>query len=143
MDLGCGNGVVGLIFAKNNRSANIHFIDESFMAIESARENFEQAFKNRPAYFYVGDCLTDVVANSVDLILCNPPFHQQHVIGDFIAQTMFKQAKNVLKKNGELWVIGNRHLNYGISLAQIFGKKNVSLVGQNNKFQIWKCGTDL
>lgn len=139
VDLGCGNGIVGLIAAEKNTLAQIHFVDESFMAIESAHQNFEKAFKNRTAQFHIGDCLTDFAPNSVDCILCNPPFHQQHVIGDFIAQTMFKQAKNVLRTNGELWVIGNSHLNYGISLSRLFGKPNVSLIAQNAKFQIWKA----
>ncbi len=141
IDLGCGNGIVGLIAAEKNPMAQIHFVDESFMAMKSARENFELAFKHRIAHYHVGDCLTDFAANSADLILCNPPFHQQHVIGDFIAQTMFKQAKNVLRNSGELRVIGNRHLNYGVSLARIFGKPNVNLIAQNNKFQIWRVTT--
>lgn len=139
VDLGCGNGVVGLIAAERNPSASIHFVDESFMAIQSARENFARAFENRTAFFYVGNCLTDFAENSADCVLCNPPFHQQHVIGDFIAQTMFQQSKNVLRKNGELLVIGNRHLNYGVSLARLFGKTNVKLVAQNSKFQIWQA----
>lgn len=139
IDLGCGNGIVGLMAAEKNPSATIHFVDESFMAIESARENFERAFENRRAFFQVGNCLTDFAENFADCVLCNPPFHQQHVIGDFIAQTMFKQAKKVLRKNGELFVIGNRHLNYGVSLARIFGKANVKLIAQNNKFQIWQA----
>lgn len=139
IDLGCGNGVVGLLAAEKNPSANLHFVDESFMAIESARENFTRAFANRIAFFKVGNCLTDFALNSADCVLCNPPFHQQHVIGDFIAQTMFGQAKNVLRKNGELRVIGNRHLNYGVSLAQLFGKNNVKLIAQNSKFQIWQA----
>lgn len=139
IDLGCGNGVVGLIAAQKNSSANLYFVDESFMAIESARENFARAFANRTAFFKVGNCLTDFAENSADCVLCNPPFHQQHVIGDFIAQTMFQQAKNVLRKNGELRVIGNRHLNYGVSLARIFGKANVKLIAQNSKFQIWQA----
>jgi 16S rRNA (guanine1207-N2)-methyltransferase len=139
VDLGCGNGIVGLIAAEKNPAAQIHFVDESFMAIESARDNFKNAFQNRIAQFHIDDCLANFTVNSADLILCNPPFHQQHVIGDFIAQTMFKQAKNVLRKNGELWVIGNQHLNYGVALTRIFEKKNVNLIAQNAKFQIWKA----
>lgn len=139
IDLGCGNGIVGLIAAEKNPAAQIHFVDESFMAIASAKENFERAFKNRIAEFYAGNCLTDFAKNSANLILCNPPFHQQHVIGDHIAQTMFKQAHSVLRNGGELWVIGNRHLNYGVSLARYFGKQNMTCIAQNNKFIIWKA----
>jgi 16S rRNA (guanine1207-N2)-methyltransferase len=52
---------------------------------------------------------------------------------------MFKQAHSVLRNGGELWVIGNRHLNYGVPLAHLFGKLNVKLVAQNSKFMIWKA----
>jgi 16S rRNA (guanine1207-N2)-methyltransferase len=139
VDLGCGNGIVGLMAAEKNPAAHIHFVDESFMAMASAQENFERAFKNRTAQFHIGDCLTEFAASSADLVLCNPPFHQQHVIGDFIAQSMFNQAHSVLRNGGELWVIGNRHLNYGVPLARLFGKQNVKLVAQNSKFMIWKA----
>jgi 23S rRNA (guanine1835-N2)-methyltransferase len=71
------------------------------------------------------------------LIVCNPPFHQQHTVGDYIALSMFKQAKRVLKKSGEFWVIGNRHLDYLQSLKKLFGQ--VSLVASNPKFVIIKA----
>ena len=33
---------------------------------------------------------------------------------------MFQQSHAALKKGGELWVIGNRHLNHHIKLKRIF-----------------------
>lgn len=138
IDLGCGNGVVGLMFAHKHPEANIRFIDESFMAIASAKENFEQAFdKQRQAQFIMADCLTGVDENSADCIVCNPPFHQQHTVGNYIALKMFRQSRKVLKKGGELRVIGNRHLKYHISLKQQFGR--CEIIASNNKFVILKC----
>jgi len=67
-----------------------------------------------------------------DLILCNPPFHQGHVIGDHIAWQMFAQSKKQLRKDGELWIVGNRHLQYHIKLKKIFG--NCRQVAGNAKF---------
>ncbi len=94
VDLGCGNGVLGLMFARQNPVAHIQFVDESFMALDSARMNFEQAFGvSRRADFIATDCLSGIAENSADLILCNPPFHQQHAVGDHIARRMFRQAK--------------------------------------------------
>ena len=59
IDLGCGNGIVGVMLARQNPQARLYFVDESFMAIGSARENFAGAFAdNRQADFVVGDCLT-------------------------------------------------------------------------------------
>lgn len=137
IDLACGNGVVGLIAAGRNPNARIHFVDESFMAVASAQENFYRAFgKTREASFQVGDGLNDFAEQSADLILCNPPFHQQHTIGDQIATQFFKQAKKVLKRGGELWVIGNRHLQYHQDLKRLFG--NCTVVASNAKFIIWQ-----
>jgi 16S rRNA (guanine1207-N2)-methyltransferase len=136
VDLGCGNGLVGLVAAERNPAATIHFVDESFMAVASAKENFNRAFGQRTATFRVGDGLTDFAPNSADLTFCNPPFHQQNSMGDQIAISMFKQSSRVLRSGGELWVIGNRHLNYHVHLARLFGA--YSVVASNSKFVILK-----
>jgi 23S rRNA (guanine1835-N2)-methyltransferase len=138
IDLGCGNGLVGLIAAKRSPAATLHFIDESFMAVASAKDNFRRAFGvQREATFCVGDGLMEVESESADLILCNPPFHQQNTVGDQIALSLFKQSRRVLRKGGELWVIGNRHLDYPSYLARLFGANSV--VASNPKFIIVKA----
>jgi 16S rRNA (guanine1207-N2)-methyltransferase len=138
IDLGCGNGLLGLIAAERNPLANIHFVDESFMAVASAEENFYRAFElTRSATFTVGDGLCDFEASSAELILCNPPFHQQHTVGDQIAVSLFMQSRRVLRKGGELWVIGNRHLNYHIHLERLFG--NHQVIAANAKFILIKA----
>lgn len=136
VDLGCGNGVVGLITAARNPEAQLHFVDESFMAVASARENFHHNLPGREANFRAGDTLSDFSDNSIDLVLCNPPFHQGSAVGDQIARRMFHQSTRVLRQGGELWVIGNRHLGYHKTLQQVFG--NSELVASNNKFVILK-----
>jgi 23S rRNA (guanine1835-N2)-methyltransferase len=135
IDLGCGNGLLGLMAAERSPSATLHFVDESFMAVASARENFYRAFgQERNATFCAGDGLKGFEPASADLILCNPPFHQQNTVGDQIAISMFKDSKKILRKGGELWVIGNRHLNYHVNLDRIFGAH--STVASNAKFVI-------
>lgn len=141
IDLGCGNGVIGLIAAEKNPQAKILFLDVSFMAIESARQTFEHSLNTseiseQKALFQVADCLSGLEAKSADLILNNPPFHQDNAVGDEVAWKMFQQSKVVLKQNGELYVIGNRHLGYHIKLKKIFG--NCEVVATNKKFVILK-----
>lgn len=138
IDLGCGNGLVGLIAAERSPAATVHFVDESFMAVASAKDNFYRAFGNqREATFHVADGLAEAEPASADLILCNPPFHQQNTIGDQIAVGLFKQSRRVLRKGGELWVIGNRHLDYHNYLDRLFGRHSV--VAANSKFVIVKA----
>ncbi len=138
IDLGCGNGLLGLMVAERNPAATVHFVDESFMAVASAKENFFRVFgEGSNATFRAGDGLNDFEPASADLILCNPPFHQQNTVGDQIAVSMFRQSRSVLKKGGELWVIGNRHLHYHVNLNRLFGK--YSIVASNTKFVILKA----
>ncbi len=138
VDLGCGNGLVGLIAAEKNPDAELCFVDESFMAVASAEANFREAFgTERSAEFKTTDCLNGITPSSCDLILNNPPFHQHNVVGDFIALQMFREAKQTLRKQGELWVIGNRHLGYHSRLKKLFG--NCETVASNKKFVILRA----
>lgn len=135
IDLGCGNGVVGLIAAERNPRSTIHFVDESHMAIASAKENFSRVFQDEhPATFELGDGLSHFESESTDLILCNPPFHQQSAVGDHLAQRMFIDSKRVLKNGGQLWIVGNRHLGYHKSLKRLFS--HVQLIDSNKKFVV-------
>ena len=137
VDMGCGNGVIGLMAAIKNPQAKLIFVDESYMAIESAKVNFQNALPNRQASFFTTDCLQGIKESSADLILNNPPFHQQHTVGDHIAWQMFCESKKCLKFKGELWVIGNRHLNYHVKLKRLFG--NCQVIANNKKFVILKA----
>ncbi len=136
-DLGCGNGVLGIVCALNNPLAQLRMVDESYMAVQSAQENWQLAFENRPATVYTGDGLAAEQPDSLDLVLCNPPFHQQQVVGDFLARRMFQQSYHALKKGGELWIVGNRHLGYHVTLRRMFN--DVQQISANAKFVILKA----
>lgn len=138
IDLGCGNGVIGLMAAARFTTARLTFVDESYMAVASARDNFHfNLGEPHEARFLVGDALSGFPECSADVVLCNPPFHQGGAVGDQIALRMFRQSRRVLRPGGELWVIGNRHLGYHASLKKIFG--NTHLVASNNKFVILRA----
>lgn len=142
IDLGCGNGVVGLMAAIKNQQAKLIFTDESYMAVESTICNFLSVFdESRDAEFLQTDCLQGIDESSVSLILCNPPFHQNNAISDAVAWQMFSESKIALEEKGELWVIGNRHLAYHAKLKRIFG--NCETVISNNKFVILKAVNQL
>jgi 16S rRNA G1207 methylase RsmC len=134
IDLGCGNGIIGLSILANQPQANVQFIDESMMAIASAVTNVKNNLPGvlERCQFTLNDALTDIESNSVDLILCNPPFHQNTATTDHIAWQMFKDSHRVLKKGGELRIIGNQKLAYHIKLKRLFG--NETLIASNDKF---------
>lgn len=138
VDLGCGNGVIGLIAAIKNPLAKIVFTDESYMAVESSISNFLSVFEDtREAEFLQTDCLQGLAESSVSLVLCNPPFHQNHAINDNVAWQMFSESLDVLEDKGELWVIGNRHLAYHAKMKRLFG--NCEIIASNKKFVVHKA----
>ncbi|MGL4317372.1 MAG: methyltransferase [Pseudomonas sp.] len=136
-DLGCGNGVLGIAYALANPQAQLTLVDESYMAVQSARENWQAALGERPVTLRADDGLAGQAADSLDLVLCNPPFHQQQVVGDFLAWRMFQQARAALVKGGELWIVGNRHLGYHAKLGKLF--RGVQQVAANPKFVVLKA----
>lgn len=138
VDLGCGNGVIGLVAAQKNPNASLVFRDESYMAVASAETNFKTAFgDSREAEFEATDCLGEIAPGSVDLILNNPPFHQHNAVGEFVAWQMFQESLSALGKGGELWVIANRHLDYQAKLKRLFGA--CERVAGNNKFVVLRA----
>ncbi|HXR02401.1 MAG TPA: class I SAM-dependent methyltransferase [Pseudomonas sp.] len=136
-DLGCGNGVLAIASALANPDAHYTLVDESFMAVQSARENWQVALPGREAVIQPGDGLADQAPDSLDVVLCNPPFHQQQVVGDFLAWRMFQQARSALVTGGALYIVGNRHLGYHSKLARLC--RGVEQVGATPKFVILKA----
>ncbi len=173
IDLGCGNGVVGTTIARRNPSASVTFVDESYLAIASARATVsETALAGRAAdhatvdgsladrcRFLVGDALAtgadvlntgaealddaldtggtsdgSIATASADLVVINPPFHDDHAVGDAIAWRMFTGARRVLRPGGEILVVGNRHLGYHAKIRRLFG--NGTVVTSNPKFVV-------
>jgi 23S rRNA (guanine1835-N2)-methyltransferase len=136
-DLGCGNGVLGIAYALGSPQAELTLVDESYMAVQSAEENWRAALGERPVEIRAGDGLAEQAADSLDLVLCNPPFHQQQVVGDFLAWRMFQQARAALVTGGELWIVGNRHLGYHAKLKRLF--RGVEQVAATPKFVVLKA----
>lgn len=137
-DLGCGNGVLGLRALEKNPDIGVLFCDESFMAVASAQYNVEhnRSQDRERCEFRVDNCLSQQPENSLNVILCNPPFHQNNVITDHIAKQMFNDAKRCLTRGGELYIVGNRHLSYYQYLKTLF--TNCETIASNHKFVILK-----
>ncbi|EBC1785357.1 23S rRNA (guanine(1835)-N(2))-methyltransferase RlmG [Salmonella enterica] len=139
VDLGCGNRVIGLSLLAKNPQANVVFVDESPMAVDSSRLNVEtnlpEAFER--CEFMINNALSGVEPFRFNAVFCNPPFHQKHALTDNIAWEMFHHARRCLKINGELYIVANRHLDYFHKLKKIFG--NCATIATNNKFVILKA----
>ncbi|MDP5144403.1 methyltransferase [Rheinheimera baltica] len=136
IDLGCGNGVLGLKLLQQCDDIALICCDESYMAVESAKMTIAENLPDKLSQcdFITDDCLSKQGDKTADYILCNPPFHQQHAVTSHIASQMFNDAKRVLKQGGHLRIVANRHLGYADILKRLFG--NCRQLAADAKFVI-------
>ena len=136
IDLGCGNGVISATVMQLFTPTTVKLVDESYQAVKSAQATIAYNFPKRLecCEFVVDDCLSKQPNDSADVVLCNPPFHQQQAVTDHIAWQMFNDAHRVLKVGGLLTIVGNRNLGYHIKLKKRFG--HCQQVASNHKFVI-------
>lgn len=143
IDLGCGNGVLGLNALSLAPGCQITFVDESHMATASAQQNVATNFPAQleDCRFVTSNCLESLLEQQprpvFTKVFCNPPFHQQNTITDHIAWQMFHDAYELLGKGGHLIVVANRHLDYYHTLKRLFG--GVTTLASQNKFVIFSA----
>lgn len=137
VDLACGNGVIGLVALQLGLARELWFCDESAHAIASARLNLETVLpQSAPmAHFHHGDGLRDWAAPAPDLVLCNPPFHLQHTVDDYVGRRLISQAAAVLAPGGQLCLVANRHLDYRRALEHGFRQQRV--IAQDHRFRVY------
>lgn len=135
-DLACGNGVLGISYKQHHPDTNLLFTDESYMAVESAKINHQTCFpdSHTQTQFVTQNGLANVADGTLDLVICNPPFHQQHAIGEAVATGLFKDSKRCLRRGGQLWIVANHHLGYKDKLTRLFG--HCSSVTKNRQFVV-------
>jgi len=136
IDLACGNGVLGLVAAQSGLARTVAFCDESAMAIASAQSNADAVLpaEGHRFSFHHGDGLRDFPGDPVQLILCNPPFHQEHTVNDFAGRDLLSQCSRFLQPGGRLYLVANRHLDYRSVLRQAFSP--VERCAGNAKFTV-------
>jgi 23S rRNA (guanine1835-N2)-methyltransferase len=137
VDLGCGNGALGVLALRLWPNARILFLDESRRAVDAASRNVianlgEEGLSR--SSFIRSDVFSELPEAKVDLVLCNPPFHHANAMNDEVAWQMFQQSYRRLRSGGELWVVGNRHLGYHDKLRRLFG--DVSQLDAHPKFVV-------
>ena len=137
LDIGCGNGILGLYMAKIYERADLIFNDITYSAIESAKYNAEQQNVLDRSNFNQCHTASDIHSKFADIVICNPPFHDNHKISVNTSGDIFVEARRILKCTGELHVVSNRHLNYYHTLRRLFG--NCITYGANSKFVVYKC----
>lgn len=143
VDLGCGTGVIAAALARARPMLNVLATDQSAAAVASAAATAAANELGAHVRVLRDDAMSTLPDASVDLILCNPPFHLGTSVHAGAALKLFDAAGRVLAPGGELWTVFNSHLAYDGQLSRAVGPTRV--VGRNAKFTVTvstRRGTD-
>ena len=133
IDLGCGTGILAAVLAKQRPQLRVLATDQSASAVASAKATMAANFLANVTVSQDAGLLS-VVSASVDVILCNPPFHVGSAVHTGAAIALFQDAGRALKPGGQLWTVFNTHLGHQGALGRFVGPTEV--VGRNAKFTV-------
>lgn len=132
VDLGCGTGILATELARNRPDLEVIATDRSAAAIASAAAT--AAANGTKISVIADDAMSTFDSESVDLVVCNPPFHEGAAVHTGAASKLFAAAGRVLRPGGQMWTVYNTHLNYRRELADAVGPTD--LMGRNGKFTV-------
>lgn len=134
VDLGCGTGILATALARACPQLSVIATDESAGAVSSALATVAANGLTERVQVLRDDAMSTLADASVDLIVCNPPFHLGTSVHSGASMRLFQGAGRVLKPKGQLWTVFNSHLPYQGQLTRAVGATRT--IGRNPKFTV-------
>lgn len=134
LDLGAGSGVLAAALARRRPELTVLAVDQSAAAVASTLATAEANGLAERIRVLRDDAAASVPDRSVDLVVCNPPFHVGAAVVMTAADRLFAAAGRVLRPGGELWTVYNSALRYKPTLARLVGPTTVAR--QTPKFTV-------
>ena len=134
VDLGCGSGVLATALALARPELTVYAHDLSAAAVASSARTAELAGVQSRVHAVQDDGLSQRPDRSVDLIVCNPPFHVGSEVHATLAHELFADAGRVLSPTGQFWVVFNSHLSHPAALRELVGPTKI--MHRGDKFTI-------
>ncbi len=134
LDIGCGYGPIGIYVAKNT-TAKVHMIDVNRRCLELARRNSD--LNHVSVQIYESDAYQNV-KEKFDFIISNPPIR----VGKTILYKILFDAKEYLKKHGELWIVIHKDQGAKTVMRDLEKEYEVRLVTKNKGFYIICCSNN-
>lgn len=136
LDFACGSGVIGLALATAFPDVALTLLDDSALALESARRTFSSNdFEGR---LVASDGLSRLLRDgefAFDWIVSNPPFHAGVRQQTGIARRFLDDCPGLLRRGGRLCLVANAHLPYGRWLPELFGE--VQVLAADRGYNVW------
>jgi 16S rRNA (guanine1207-N2)-methyltransferase len=115
-DLGAGWGYLAAqALVQSEKIVHLDLVEAEFAALEAARANIADP----RAAFHWADVL-HFSAEPYDVVVMNPPFHPSRKADPRLGQDFVRAAARLLKRDGTLALVANRHLPYETVLTDSF-----------------------
>ena len=134
VDLGAGSGVLAAALARSRPDLTVLAVDQSAAAVASTAATAAANGLGDRIRVVRDDAAGTLPDGSVDLVVCNPPFHVGAAVVTTAADRLFAAAARVLRPGGELWTVYNSALRYKPTLARLVGPTSVA--SQTPKFTV-------
>lgn len=134
-DFGAGWGYLALETAKlatNVKNITLYEADKN--ALATAKETIKSQKLDIEFNFQWLDVINEVINESYDLIISNPPFHEGRHADATLGQAFIQKAANQLKPRGKLLIVANQHLPYEKLLQQHY--TSFTCLARNQGFKI-------
>jgi 16S rRNA (guanine1207-N2)-methyltransferase len=134
LDLGSGTGVLAAALARARPGLAVLATDQSAAAVASTTATVAANGLDGRVEVRRDDAAATVPDASVDLVVCNPPFHLGTAVVTAAADRLFAAAGRVLRPGGELWCVFNSVLPHRPALGRLVGPTRT--VGRGARFVV-------
>ncbi|WP_367680811.1 methyltransferase [Buchnera aphidicola] len=135
LDIGCGSGILSIQILKllNKNNININLVDECALSLYSSKLNIKN--NNLKASVFSSNIFSRI-NKKFNLIISNPPIHNDLKLDFFVLKNIIKQSKNFLKKNGELRIVTNSSCFFESYFKKYF--KKFFMLKKNKNYKIYQ-----
>ncbi|SLN45628.1 Ribosomal RNA large subunit methyltransferase G [Roseovarius albus] len=130
VDLGGGWGYLSARILEREEVEALHLVEADHDALACARLNISDA----RAWLHWEDATRWQPQDRVNTVVTNPPFHTGRAASPDLGQAFIRSAWGMLKPQGQLFLVANRHLPYEKTMAALFA--HVSEMAGDRKFKI-------
>jgi 16S rRNA (guanine1207-N2)-methyltransferase len=124
IDLGAGWGYLSREILTRPDVETLSLVEADARALDCARRNIN----DDRASFHWDDATSHKSKVLADTVVTNPPFHTGRKGTPDLGKAFLKAAAALLKPNGQIFVVANRHLPYETTLQDLF-KTGAELTG--------------
>jgi len=132
LDLGCGYGLLALALAQAG-CARVIATDNNAAAIAATSHNLQQVSVRDGVQVVLDDCAGSI-RERVDLLLCNPPFHQGFAVEGSLTDRFLAAAKRLLKPKAQALFVVNAFIPLERKAQEHFAR--VETLANDRRFKV-------